>query len=101
MFFMDQFLAGIKPQFDDDFADRLNYYYTPWVIIVMALTIRYRNLPALPPTAFHSTPNNTARMPFMLGSEIDGLNECSLLSRCATQAPSSAYGTCVEWRTQS
>lgn len=28
MIFLDKFLQGLKPQFDDDAVDRLNYYYT-------------------------------------------------------------------------
>lgn len=32
MFFLDSFLKGLKPQFDDDIVDRLNYYYTPMLV---------------------------------------------------------------------
>ncbi|KAL7073571.1 hypothetical protein ACQ4LE_007084 [Meloidogyne hapla] len=39
MFFLDKFLQGLKPQFDDDVVDRLNYYYTPMLFIVFALTL--------------------------------------------------------------
>uniref|UniRef100_A0A914HI00 Innexin n=1 Tax=Globodera rostochiensis TaxID=31243 RepID=A0A914HI00_GLORO len=39
MFFLDKFLQGLKPQFDDDIVDRLNYYYTPMLFIVFALTL--------------------------------------------------------------
>ncbi|KAI6207728.1 Innexin [Aphelenchoides besseyi] len=30
---------GLKPQFDDDVVDRLNYYYTPMVFVIFALTL--------------------------------------------------------------
>ncbi|KAL3082944.1 hypothetical protein niasHS_010746 [Heterodera schachtii] len=39
MFFLDKFLQGLKPQFDDDIVDRLNYYYTPMLFIIFALTL--------------------------------------------------------------
>uniref|UniRef100_A0A915DGQ5 Innexin n=1 Tax=Ditylenchus dipsaci TaxID=166011 RepID=A0A915DGQ5_9BILA len=39
MIFLDKFLQGLKPQFDDDVVDRLNYYYTPMMLIIFALTL--------------------------------------------------------------
>lgn len=39
MIFLDKFLQGLKPQFDDDIIDRLNYYYTPMMLIIFALTL--------------------------------------------------------------
>ncbi len=39
MLFLDTFLKGLKPRFDDDVVDRLNYYYTPILLIVFALTL--------------------------------------------------------------
>lgn len=39
MFFLDAFLKGLKPQFDDDAVDRLNYYYTPMLLVIFALTL--------------------------------------------------------------
>uniref|UniRef100_A0A7E4UML7 Innexin n=1 Tax=Panagrellus redivivus TaxID=6233 RepID=A0A7E4UML7_PANRE len=39
MIFLDRFLQGLKPQFDDDVIDRLNYYYTPLIFIIFALTL--------------------------------------------------------------
>ncbi|KAI1730851.1 innexin domain-containing protein [Ditylenchus destructor] len=39
MIFLDKFLQGLKPQFDDDVIDRLNYYYTPMMLIIFALTL--------------------------------------------------------------
>ncbi|KAL3999078.1 Innexin family protein [Acanthocheilonema viteae] len=39
MLFLDAFLKGLKPQFDDDAIDRLNYYYTPLLLIIFALTL--------------------------------------------------------------
>lgn len=39
MFFLDAFLKGLKPQFDDDAVDRLNYYYTPLLLAIFALTL--------------------------------------------------------------
>lgn len=39
MLFLDAFLKGLKPQFDDDAVDRLNYYYTPLLFVIFALTL--------------------------------------------------------------
>lgn len=39
MIFLDKFLRGLKPQFEDDVIDRLNYYYTPMMLIIFALTL--------------------------------------------------------------
>lgn len=39
MFFIDAFLKVLKPRFDDDLIDRLNYYYTPLVMCFFALLI--------------------------------------------------------------
>ncbi|PAV72130.1 hypothetical protein WR25_06785 [Diploscapter pachys] len=39
MFFLDAFLKGLKPQFDDDAVDRLNYYFTPMVLVIFSLTL--------------------------------------------------------------
>uniref|UniRef100_A0A914EMS8 Innexin n=1 Tax=Acrobeloides nanus TaxID=290746 RepID=A0A914EMS8_9BILA len=39
MLFLDKFLQGLKPQFDDDVVDRLNYYYTPMLLVIFALTL--------------------------------------------------------------
>jgi hypothetical protein len=39
MIFLDKFLQGLKPQFDDDVVDRLNYYYTPLLFVIFALTL--------------------------------------------------------------
>ncbi|VDN92465.1 unnamed protein product [Brugia pahangi] len=39
MLFLDAFLKGLKPQFDDDSIDRLNYYYTPLLLVIFALTL--------------------------------------------------------------
>ena len=39
MFFLDNFLKGIKPRFDDDIVDRLNYYYTAMILVILALTM--------------------------------------------------------------
>ncbi|VDM14793.1 unnamed protein product [Wuchereria bancrofti] len=39
MLFLDAFLKGLKPQFDDDAIDRLNYYYTPLLLVIFALTL--------------------------------------------------------------
>uniref|UniRef100_A0A915BQ08 Innexin n=1 Tax=Parascaris univalens TaxID=6257 RepID=A0A915BQ08_PARUN len=39
MLFLDTFLKGLKPQFDDDAIDRLNYYYTPMLLVIFALTL--------------------------------------------------------------
>ncbi|MCP9260106.1 Innexin [Dirofilaria immitis] len=39
MLFLDAFLKGLKPQFDDDPIDRLNYYYTPLLLVIFALTL--------------------------------------------------------------
>uniref|UniRef100_A0A0R3S688 Innexin n=1 Tax=Elaeophora elaphi TaxID=1147741 RepID=A0A0R3S688_9BILA len=39
MLFLDAFLKGLKPQFDDDAVDRLNYYYTPLLLVIFALTL--------------------------------------------------------------
>lgn len=39
MFFLDNFLKGLKPQFDDDIVDRLNYYYTPMLLVIFSLTL--------------------------------------------------------------
>lgn len=39
MLFLDKFLQGLKPQFDDDSVDRLNYYYTPLIFVIIALTL--------------------------------------------------------------
>lgn len=39
MIFLDKFLQGLKPQFDDDAVDRLNYYYTPMLLVIFALTL--------------------------------------------------------------
>jgi hypothetical protein len=39
MIFLDRFLQGLKPQYDDDIIDRLNYYYTPLIFIIFALTL--------------------------------------------------------------
>ncbi|CAD5210451.1 unnamed protein product [Bursaphelenchus xylophilus] len=39
MIFLDKFLQGLKPQFDDDAIDRLNYYYTPLLFVIFALTL--------------------------------------------------------------
>uniref|UniRef100_A0AC35UD03 Innexin n=1 Tax=Rhabditophanes sp. KR3021 TaxID=114890 RepID=A0AC35UD03_9BILA len=39
MIFLDKFLQGLKPQFDDDGIDRLNYYYTPTMLVIFALTL--------------------------------------------------------------
>ena len=39
MIFLDTFLKGLKPQFDDDSVDRLNYYYTPMILIIFSLTM--------------------------------------------------------------
>ncbi|CAI4229945.1 unnamed protein product [Auanema sp. JU1783] len=39
MFFLDAFLKGLKPQFDDDGCDRLNYYYTPMLLVIFSLTL--------------------------------------------------------------
>lgn len=39
MFFLDNFLKGIKPRYDDDIVDRLNYYYTATILVILALTL--------------------------------------------------------------
>ncbi|CAB3407350.1 unnamed protein product [Caenorhabditis bovis] len=39
MFFLDIFLKGLHKQFDDDDIDRLNYYWTPLLLILFALTL--------------------------------------------------------------
>ncbi|KIH55173.1 hypothetical protein ANCDUO_14675, partial [Ancylostoma duodenale] len=39
MFFLDAFLKGLKPQYDDDSCDRLNYYYTPMLFVIFSLTL--------------------------------------------------------------
>ncbi|GMT00551.1 hypothetical protein PENTCL1PPCAC_22725 [Pristionchus entomophagus] len=39
MFFLDIFVKALKPQFDDDSIDRLNYYYTPMLLVIFALTL--------------------------------------------------------------
>ncbi|VDM62025.1 unnamed protein product [Angiostrongylus costaricensis] len=39
MFFLDAFLKGLKPQYDDDSCDRLNYYYTPMLFVLFSLTL--------------------------------------------------------------
>ncbi|KAK5983948.1 hypothetical protein GCK32_022523 [Trichostrongylus colubriformis] len=39
MFFLDAFLKGLKPQYDDDACDRLNYYYTPMLFVIFSLTL--------------------------------------------------------------
>ncbi|KAF8366148.1 inx-13 [Pristionchus pacificus] len=39
MFFLDVFVKALKPQFDDDSIDRLNYYYTPMLLVIFALTL--------------------------------------------------------------
>jgi hypothetical protein len=39
MLVLDKFLQGLKPQFDDDVVDRLNYYYTPLIFVIIALTL--------------------------------------------------------------
>ena len=39
MIFLDRFLQGLKPQLDDDVVDRLNYYYTPRILLIFALTL--------------------------------------------------------------
>ncbi|KAI6225945.1 Innexin [Aphelenchoides besseyi] len=39
MIFLDKFLQGLKPQFDDDVVDRLNYYYTPMLFVIFSLTL--------------------------------------------------------------
>ncbi|KAI6183067.1 Innexin [Aphelenchoides bicaudatus] len=39
MIFLDKFLQGLKPQFDDDAVDRLNYYYSPMLLVIFALTL--------------------------------------------------------------
>ncbi|VDN58039.1 unnamed protein product [Dracunculus medinensis] len=39
MIFLDVFLKGLKPEFDDDAIDRLNYYYTPMLFVIFALTL--------------------------------------------------------------
>lgn len=44
MFFVDAFLKGLKPQFDDDSIDRLNYYYTPMLMIIFSLTLSAKQL---------------------------------------------------------
>lgn len=42
MMFLDSFLKGMKPQYDDDSIDRLNYYYTPYILTVFALILSAR-----------------------------------------------------------
>uniref|UniRef100_A0A1I7XMU4 Innexin n=1 Tax=Heterorhabditis bacteriophora TaxID=37862 RepID=A0A1I7XMU4_HETBA len=39
MFFLDAFLKGLKPQYDDDACDRLNYYFTPMLLVIFSLTL--------------------------------------------------------------
>ncbi|CAI5438969.1 unnamed protein product [Caenorhabditis angaria] len=39
MFFLDAFLKGLHKQYDDDSIDRLNYYWTPMLLIIFALTL--------------------------------------------------------------
>ncbi|VDN25550.1 unnamed protein product [Gongylonema pulchrum] len=39
MFFLDAFLKGLKPNFNDDSVDRVNYYYLPLILIIFALTL--------------------------------------------------------------
>ncbi|CAD6194791.1 unnamed protein product [Caenorhabditis auriculariae] len=39
MMFIDFFLKGLKPHYDDDSVDRLNYYFTPMLLVIFALTL--------------------------------------------------------------
>ncbi|KRZ67277.1 Innexin unc-9, partial [Trichinella papuae] len=39
MFILSSFLKALKPQYDDDTIDRLNYYYTCLILIILAATI--------------------------------------------------------------
>lgn len=39
MFFLDAFLKGLHKQGDDDAIDRLNYYWTPMLLVIFALTL--------------------------------------------------------------
>uniref|UniRef100_A0A8R1DNY5 Innexin n=1 Tax=Caenorhabditis japonica TaxID=281687 RepID=A0A8R1DNY5_CAEJA len=39
MFFLDAFLKGLHKQGDDDSIDRLNYYWTPMLLVIFALTL--------------------------------------------------------------
>ncbi|KRX85173.1 Innexin unc-9 [Trichinella sp. T6] len=39
MFILSSFLKALKPQYDDDTIDRINYYYTCLILIILAATI--------------------------------------------------------------
>lgn len=37
--YLDKLLAKIAPQYDDDFVDRLNYYFTGLILVILSMTL--------------------------------------------------------------
>uniref|UniRef100_A0A914UY99 Innexin n=1 Tax=Plectus sambesii TaxID=2011161 RepID=A0A914UY99_9BILA len=76
MFFLDTFLKGLKPQFDDDIVDRLNYYYTPMLLVIFSLTLSAKQYVGQPiqcwvPAQFTGIPAKLSTL-FLIESLISG-----------------------------